>query len=67
MKQMLLPFSSTVSDGVIDDRHNDGGQEEISPIFLDPWTHFTSDPAKAMDSIGTPQYMDYPGLGNVSY
>lgn len=70
MKQMLAPARSRMLDGVIDDRHDDAGQEEISPMFLDPWntgSHFTPIPTKPMDFTGIPQYMDYHSLGNVSY
>ncbi|TLD27775.1 hypothetical protein E2P81_ATG11063 [Venturia nashicola] len=70
MKQMLLPVRSIMIDGTIDDGRNDASQEEILPMFLDPWntgSHFASGPAKLMDFIGTTQHMDYPGLSNVSY
>jgi len=70
MSRMLPPARSNVLEGVIDDRRDEVRQEEISPMFLDPWnsgSQFTPVPAKGMDFIGTPQYLDYPGLSNVTF
>ncbi|KAE9978908.1 hypothetical protein EG328_001207 [Venturia inaequalis] len=70
MKQMVPPIRSTMLDSITDDRRDDAGQEEISPMFLDSWNTtapFASSPAKALNFIGIPQYMEYPGLSNVSY
>jgi len=48
----------------------DERQEEISPMFLDPWntgSQFAPVPSKGMDFIGTPQYLDYSGLSQVTF
>jgi hypothetical protein len=67
--QMRPPSRSTTLEGAVDDRR-DERQEEISPIFMDPWntgSQFALVPSKGMDFIGTPQYLDYSGLSQVTF
>lgn len=67
---MRSPVRNSLLETVNDDGRDDAQQEEISPLFSDPWNSsspFTHVPGKVMEFFGTPQYMDYPGFSNVSY
>jgi hypothetical protein len=66
----MLPTRNNLIEGAVDDRHADGRQEDISPMFLDPWnpgSQFIGVPMKGMDYSGTSQYLDYSGLSNVTF
>ena len=69
MTRMPPPTRSALLERVVDDKR-DERQEEISPMFLDPWntgSQFNPVPTKGMEFIGTPQYLDYSGLSHVTF